>query len=76
MFGIEKEEIIVAIPSSIFKNRCLAPLESITEYLKDEKGMSYHESALLLNRNDRTIWTCYNRAKKKHAKENSEVAEI
>ena len=69
MFGIaereEKEVQIVEIPSSIFRDRKLAPLESITEYLKDNLSMSYHEIAVLLNRDDRTIWTCYHRAKKK-----------
>ncbi len=53
------------VPSSIFLDRELAPLESISEYLKDEKGLSYHEIALLVGRDDRTIWTCYNRVKKK-----------
>ena len=69
VFGItvkeEKRDTVVSIPSSIFKDRKLAPLESITEYLKDEHGMSLHEIAVILNRDDRTIWTCYNRAKKK-----------
>lgn len=55
------------VPSSIFLDRNLAPLESISEYLKEEKGLSYHEIAVLVDRNDRTIWTCYNRAKKKRA---------
>jgi len=36
-------------------------------YLKDEKEMSYHEIAEVLNRDDRTVWTCYNRGKKKVA---------
>ena len=53
------------VPSSIFLDRELAPLESISEYLKDDKGLSYHEIAVLVGRDDRTIWTCYNRAKKK-----------
>lgn len=69
MFGIrvkeEREDKIVEIPSSILRDRRLAPLESITEYLKDMQGMSFHEIAVLLNRDDRTIWTCYSRAKKK-----------
>ncbi|MFH1064533.1 MAG: hypothetical protein V1729_05610 [Candidatus Woesearchaeota archaeon] len=69
MFGIhrqsEKEVTIVAIPSSIFQDRNLAPLESITEYLKEENDLSYHEIAQILDRDDRTIWTCYNRAQKK-----------
>jgi len=76
VFGIrvkeEKESKIVDIPSSILRDRSLAPLESITEYLKDQQGMSFHEIAVLLNRDDRTIWTCYSRAKKKHAP-NAEV---
>jgi hypothetical protein len=34
--------------------------------------MSFHEIAVLLNRDDRTIWTCYNRAKKKHTTQEDE----
>ena len=62
----KKEDRVIDIPSSIFRDRKLAPLEAITEHLKDNLGMSFHEIALVLNRNDRTIWTCYSRAKKKH----------
>lgn len=54
-----------SVPAYIFVDRELAPLESITEYLKEEKGLSYHQIAVLVGRNDRTIWTCYNRVKKK-----------
>jgi DNA-binding transcriptional MerR regulator len=64
----KREDRVIDIPSSIFKDRDLAPLEAITEHLKDDLGMSFHEIAVLLNRNDRTIWTCYSRAKKKHQK--------
>ncbi len=53
------------VPSYIFVDRDLAPLESVAEYLKEEKGLTYHEIAVLVGRNDRTIWTTYNRAKKK-----------
>jgi len=53
------------IPVTIFHNRELAPLEGISKYLKERAKMSFHEIAVELNRNDRTIWTCYNRAKKK-----------
>ncbi len=59
------EKTSLAIPSSIFKNRDLSVLEAITVYLRDKKGMKYAEIARLLNRNDRTIWTSYQRAKKK-----------
>jgi hypothetical protein len=55
----------IRIPLRVFRDRNVAVLESITEYLKDERKMSFHEIAVLLNRDDRTIWTCYNRVKKK-----------
>jgi hypothetical protein len=56
------------IPTSIFLDRTISVLEAITKYLKEEKNLTYHQIAVLLNRDDRTIWTCYNRAKKKNAK--------
>ena len=56
------------IPSSVFLDRDVSVLEAIVEYLKDERGLSYHEMAVLLNRDDRTVWTCYSRAKKKRNK--------
>lgn len=58
----------IKIPVSIFSDRSLASLEVVVEYLKEIKNLSYHEIAVLLNRNDRTIWTCYHRAKIKRKK--------
>ena len=40
-------------------------MESVVFYMKDSLSMTYHEIAAALNRDDRTIWTVYNRAKKK-----------
>ncbi len=54
------------IPSSIFRDRSLSVLEVLVRYLKDEKKLSFHEIAVLLNRDDRTIWTVYSRGRKKH----------
>ena len=56
------------LPTFIFRDRKVAVLEAIVEYLKDEKKLTYHEIAVMLNRDDRTIWTCYKRAKKKRKK--------
>ena len=53
------------IPLEVISNRKLSVLESIVFYLKEEKHLSYRKIASLLNRDDRTIWTCYSRAKKK-----------
>ena len=57
-----------SIPVSILKNRKLSVLENIVSYLKDTFALTYHKIALLLNRNDRTIWTVYQRAKKKNVR--------
>lgn len=56
------------VPLEIFSNERFSPLEAVVAYLKEEKNLSFHEIALLLSRDDRTIWTTYMRAKKKHAK--------
>lgn len=55
----------VPIPSSIFHDRSLSVLEVLVAYLKDQKQLTFHEIARLLNRDDRTIWTVYTRGKKK-----------
>jgi len=67
---MNKEKI--EIPTSVFKDRRVAVLESLVEYLKDIKNLSYHEKGILLNRNDRKIWTVYNRVKRKRAREKNE----
>jgi len=54
-----------SVPLTVFHNRTLAVLEAITQYLKDECDLRYCQIARLLNRDDRTIWTVYQRAKKK-----------
>ena len=53
------------IPIAILRDRSLGVLEAITEYMKDELQLRYCRIASLLNRDDRTIWTVYKRAKKK-----------
>ena len=59
------QESKINIPILILRNRNLGILEAICEYLKDESSLSYHNIALMLNRNDRTIWTAYHKAKNK-----------
>ena len=54
----------VFIPLDILKDRSLSVLEVVVEHL-EKKGFTNHEIAVLLNRDDRTIWTCNNRALKK-----------
>jgi len=58
----------ILLPSHIFQDRSVSVLETICEYMKDSMGLNYHEIAVMLNRDDRTVWTCYNRAKEKRKK--------
>lgn len=52
----------VEIPLNIFSNEKLSVLENITSYLKDTLKLTLHQIAVMLNRDDRTIWTVYYRA--------------
>ena len=63
--GKNKDIKDINIPLSIFNNRGFSFMESIVFYMKNSLDMSYHEIAESLNRDDRTIWTIYNRAIKK-----------
>ncbi len=63
--SIEKKRPKIVLPVEIFKDRKVSVLEIISEYLKDHYHLTYHEIAVMMNRDDRTIWTAYNRAKKK-----------
>ncbi|MBU3940951.1 MAG: hypothetical protein KKH88_03440 [Nanoarchaeota archaeon] len=61
-------EIKYWIPVSIFSDTKLSALESVVVYLKEKISLTYSEIAILLERNDRTIWTVYHRAEKKNVK--------
>jgi len=55
------------IPVTLFANEELSALELITKYLKENRGLTFHAIALLLKRDDRTIWATYSRAGKKYS---------
>lgn len=61
-FGIVSREILV--PASAFSDRSFSTLESLVGFIKD-LDYSNHETALMLHLDDRTIWTVYDRVKKK-----------
>lgn len=50
---------------SALHSRTLSVLETIVKHLKESFNLSYHAIAQLLMRDDRTIWTVYQRALKK-----------
>ena len=53
------------IPVSLFKNRQLSVLEIISQYLHEEKKLTFKKISILLGKDQRTIWTCYHRSEKK-----------
>ena len=57
----------IFIPISIFSDRKLSALESIVFYLHDKHNLKFSQIAVLLSRDPRTIWTVYQRARKKNA---------
>ena len=57
------------IPLSLFRERKLSVLETLVMHLRDEYGMTYHQIAVLIRRDDRTVWTAASRAKEKQKHE-------
>jgi DNA-binding CsgD family transcriptional regulator len=65
-FRAEIPEYVVDI--SILNDRRFSILELVVSYLKEYYNLTYHFIASLLQRDDRTIWTVYNRAQKKRGR--------
>jgi len=63
--SIKDKQKVVSIPSYVLRYKSLGIIESVTKYLKEHMNLSYHQIALLLQRDDRVIWVTYNRAIKK-----------
>ena len=61
-FGFVSKEIL--IPVFAISNRSFSTLESVVGFIKDF-GYTNHEVAVMLHLDDRTIWTVYDRVKKK-----------
>lgn len=55
----------LAIDTNIFRNTERTIFEALVVFLKDQKKMNYHDIGVLLDRDERNVWTVYNRGKKK-----------
>jgi hypothetical protein len=62
-FSLQMEGIL--IPSEIFSDRKLSPLEALTIYLKEKKELSIKKIAKLLSKEYRVVWVSYNHGIKK-----------
>ncbi len=54
----------IMVPVSVFTDRKYSILESLVSYLKS-LGLQNHKIALLIKRDDSTVWAVYEKAKKK-----------
>ena len=63
-----RRKISLEVPPSIFRKNPLSILEAVVKFLKEDAGYTYHQIGVLLNRDERNIWTVYDRAKKKQKK--------
>lgn len=55
----------LVIPLSIFSDRKFSILESLCYYLRETLNLNYRKIGTLIDRDERTVWTVVNRAKKK-----------
>lgn len=53
------------VPVSVFADRKYSNLESVVAFIKEQYRLKFSEIGALLHRDQRTIWTVYNRARKK-----------
>jgi hypothetical protein len=54
-----------SIPLQAFSSGVLSTLEAAVKFMKENLGKTFHEIALLLNRDDRTIWSTYRNSTQK-----------
>ncbi len=59
----------INVPLSSFSDRTFTIFESLVDYLKSI-GLTNHEIGVRLHRDDRTIWSVYDRTKKKRGLKN------
>jgi predicted DNA-binding protein (UPF0251 family) len=66
--SIEVTDLYYPIPASALKDTRLSILESLVVFLIEQYNLTYSQVSALIRRDDRTVWTAYQRAqKKKHA---------
>ena len=65
------DDVKYTIPANMLQDKKLSVAEHIVKQLKETYQLNYHEVAMLVKRDDRTVWTLYNRAMKKSSTGNT-----
>ena len=64
------------IPVSLLAKKKLSILESIVYHLKISENLGFHQIAILLHRDDRTVWTVYSRAVSKNSQKQTIIRKV
>jgi len=59
------DEKDITVPITVFALD-ISPSEALCKYLKENRGLSFRKIGVFLNRDERSAWTSYQRAQKKH----------
>jgi hypothetical protein len=62
-FGID--ETAIQLPVVMLRDRHFGMLENLVWHMHENLGLKYSRIAVLIKRNDRTVWTAWMRARKK-----------
>ncbi|PLW80935.1 hypothetical protein C0585_00025 [Candidatus Woesearchaeota archaeon] len=62
---LEATEQNINVPISIYNSKDISALEATVRYLKENLNLRYKDIAVILNRDERTIWTTYSKSNKK-----------
>lgn len=57
--------LLLSVPANLFSDRSLSVFEVLVEHLREKEKLSNNQIAVITNRDNKTIWTVYNRAQKK-----------
>ncbi len=59
------KHVSIKIPLSIFCEKKLGVLEALVKYLREEEGLTLKEIALIIKKDNKSLWVSYNNARKK-----------
>lgn len=65
---IPSKDELYFVPAEDFCDRKFSPLEIVVKHLKESYGLSIKDISKIIKRNSSTVWTVYNRGKRKGKK--------
>jgi hypothetical protein len=63
----KKKSSEILVPLTIFSSKKLGVLEALVKYLKEEEGLSFKEIGILIKKDNKSLWSTYQKASKKQS---------